>query len=140
MLNKCSEQDRRYFSKYPAILARLFCSCRRARALRRKMLAPVRGDIGACAEPDVVETAHVFEEPDQALAAAGAADQAVVQADGKEFRRTAFALAIEHVEGIAHVGEEVVAGGKAAVLVEAIVVGFVGVGDDEMRPAGNLQP
>jgi hypothetical protein len=35
------------------------------------------GDIGAGAEPDVVEAAHVFEEFDQPLAAAGAADEAV---------------------------------------------------------------
>ncbi len=47
---------------------------------------------------------------------------------------------IEHVEGVAHIGEEVVGGGKAAVLVEAIVIGFVGIWNDEMRPAADVQP
>jgi len=36
-------------------------------------------------------------------------NQAVVQTDGQELGRAPYALAIEHVEGIAHVGEEVFA-------------------------------
>src|ERR1700722_3436906 len=103
---------------------------------RRKFLAPMLRDVGAGAEPDFVETAHIGEELDQALATAGPADQPVMQADRQELRRAALALAIEHVEGVAHVSEKIIAGGKAGVVVEAVVVDFVRLGKDELGPAG----
>ena len=89
----------------------------------------------AGAKPDVVETPHVFEQPDQALATARPADQSVMQADRKQLWRTALALAIENIECIAHVGEKIFAGGEAAVFVEAVVVRLVRIRDDQMRPA-----
>ena len=98
------------------------------------------GDIDAAAEPDAVEPAHVLQEPDQPHGAAWPADQSIVQADGQELRRSLLALVVEQVEGVAHVGEEVVGGGEAAVLVEAVVVGFVGVRNHEVRTARHLDP
>src|SRR5580704_2990662 len=70
----------------------LFRSClRRAHgcgaAGRRKFPAPMLRDVGAGAEPYFVETAHIGDQLDQALATAGPADQPVVQADRQELRR-----------------------------------------------------
>src|SRR5580693_8116085 len=65
---------------------------------RRELAAPMLRYIGPGAKPHLVATAHVFEQLDQALAAAGPADQPVVQSDGQKLRRAALAFPMEHVE------------------------------------------
>jgi hypothetical protein len=50
------------------------------------------------------------------------------------------ALSIEEVEGIPHVPIKIIGVCEAMVLVAAVVVGFVGVRNNEMRLAGNLDP
>src|ERR1700722_17086705 len=74
---------------------------------RRKFLAPMLRDVGAGAKPDFVETAHIGDQLDQALATAGPADQPVVQADRQEFWRAALAFAVEHVERVAQVVKKI---------------------------------
>ena len=83
------------------------------------------GDINAAAEPYPIETAHMFEQLDQSAATSGPADETVMQADREQFRGTVAALAVEKVEGIAHVCEKIVAGRKAAVFIKTIVICFV---------------
>jgi hypothetical protein len=48
-----------------------------------------------------------------------------VQADGKNLWRAALALAIEHIEGVAHIDEKIIRRGKTAVLIEAVVIGLI---------------
>ena len=59
---------------------------------RRKFLAPMLRDIGAGAKPDLVEAAHIVEELDQAPAAAGPADEPVMQADREQLWRAVVRL------------------------------------------------
>src|SRR5262249_60148278 len=92
---------------------------------RRKPAAPMFGDVDAAAEPDPVEAAHMFEQLDQSAASSRPADEAIVQADREQLRRPLAALAVEQIEGVAHVGEKIVRGREAAVFIEAIVIGFV---------------
>src|SRR4051812_7974847 len=71
-----------------------------ASRLRRKMAAPMLRDVDAAAEPDVLMARHVREQLDQAAGAAGAADQAVVQADRQQLRRSRNAFRVKQVEGV----------------------------------------
>ena len=63
---------------------------------------------------------------------AGLAEQAAVHAD-RHHLRPVVALGVEHVEGVAQVGEEVIAGVEALRRREAHVVGVERVGHDEVR-------
>jgi hypothetical protein len=67
-------------------------------------------DIDAAAKPYTFDAAHVFEQLDQTGAASGSSDQSVMQPDGEKFRRSLRALAMEEIEGIPHIGEEIIAG------------------------------
>src|ERR1051325_7271742 len=95
-----------------------------------KLAAPMVGDIDAAAEPYPIEAAHMFEQLDQSAAASRPADETVMQADREQLRRTVAALAVEKIERVAHVGEKIVAGGKAAVFIETIIVFFVQARND----------
>src|SRR5579862_192091 len=117
-----------------------FCCAVALAAGDRKLLAPMMRNIRPSAKPDAVEAAHIFEQLDQAFAAAGPADQPVMQAEGEKLWRAALALLIEHVERIAHVDEEIVGGGKAAVFIEPIVIRLIGIRNDEMRLFLDRQP
>ena len=66
---------------------------RQARRRYRPSLADAFS--GAGGEPDTLEAAHIVEQLEQPLAAAGAADQTVMQADGEKLGRAALALAIQ---------------------------------------------
>src|SRR4029078_6168435 len=113
---------------------------RNSRYLGRKMLEPVVCNIDATAERDAFDGAHVLEQPDQPGTSSRPADQPVVQADGEELGRALLAFAVENVEGVAHIGEKLLPGRKPAVLVEAIVVGFIRIGNDEVGFALNVEP
>src|SRR3982074_760280 len=108
--------------------------------LCRKVLEPMLCNIDATAKPDAFEAAHVLEQPDQPSASSRPSDQPVMQTDGEKLRRAFLAFAVENVERVAHVGEKLLPGREAAVLVEAIVVGFIGIGDDQVGFALNIEP
>jgi len=101
-------------------------------------LAPVFGDILPRAEPDPVVPAHVIEKFDEPDGACRPADQAVMQSDAHDFRPVE-AFLVEHVEAVDHVACEIL-GGAEAVVVVAVVVRFIGVGDHEVWRAGRLDP
>src|SRR6202047_2075291 len=90
-----------------------------------KLTAPMFGDINAATEPYPIEAAHMFEQLDQSAASSGPADETIMQADREQFRGTVAALAVEKIEGIAHVCEKIVTGRKAAVFIETIVIRFI---------------
>src|ERR1700760_884833 len=100
--------------------------------LWRKMCLPMLSDVDAAAEPDVAGACHMFQQLDQSAGAAWAADQPVMQADRQQLWRSGAALGKEEVEGVAHIVEELLAGREAGVFVEAVVVGFIRIRDDEV--------
>jgi hypothetical protein len=102
-------------------------------------LLPVPRDVDTAAEPDPLDAPHIVEEFYQARGTRRATDQAVVQADGHQ-RGVVGALSIEEVEGITHVPIKIIGVCEAMALVATVVVGFVGVGNNEMRLAGDLDP
>ena len=105
----------------------------------RVYLPPVLGNVNAAAEPHPIVAAHMVEEFYQASGACWTADQAVVQANGHE-PGVLRALFVEQVKGIPHILEEVVCLGKTMTLITAIVVGLVGVGNDQMGLSSHLDP
>src|SRR5215831_18952970 len=102
-------------------------------------LLPVPRDVDTAAEPDPLDAPHIIEELYQARSTRRATDQAVVQADGHQ-RGVLGALFIEEVEGIPHVPIKIIGMCEAMALVTAVVVGFVGVGNNQMRLTGDLDP
>ena len=104
------------------------------------MLHPVFGDVDAARDPDLVVAFHVIDEALQRRGTAGTADQTAVEADIEHFRAAGLALGVEHVEGVAQIGEELVAGVEALRGGEAHVVAVERVGDDELVPAVHLDP
>ena len=88
-------------------------------------------------DPDPVDACDVVEKTRERGGAAGPAGQPAVQADRHHLRR-ALAFGVEHVEAVAQIGEEVVAGGEALRVDEAHVVGVERVGNDQVRPFGPL--
>ena len=98
---------------------------------------PVARDVDAAANPYPIVIEHIIEESRQPLRAPGPPDQAIMQRK-RHHPRLALALAIKHVEGILHVGEEVLRGRKSHIAVEPVVVALVGIGDDEVRAAADV--
>jgi hypothetical protein len=88
-------------------------------------------DVDAARDPDAGMARHMVEQALQADRATGMADDAIVQADRQQLRlRPTFF--VQHVEGVAAVGEEIVGGGEAAAA-EFHVVGRQRVGHHEVR-------
>ena len=102
-------------------------------------LLPVPHDVDTAAEPDPLDAPHIVEEFYQARGTRRATDQAVMQADGHQLGVLG-ALFIEEVEGIPHVPIKIIGVCEAMALVATVVVGFVGVGNNEMRLASDLDP
>ena len=101
-------------------------------------LLPVPCDVDTAAEPDPLGAPHIIEEFYQARGARRATDQTVVQADGHQPGMLG-ALSIKEVEGIPHVPIKIVGVCKAMALIAAVVVGFVGIGNNQMRLAGDVK-
>src|SRR5262245_13537456 len=101
---------------------------------------PVLGDVDAAAKPDLFDAAHVLKQSDQASAPSRPADEAVMQSNRQKLGRAFLTLTIEQVERVTHVFEKILSGREAAVLVEAVVVCFVRIRDDEMGLVLDLQP
>ena len=47
---------------------------------------------------------------------------------------------MEQVEGVAHIGEEILRGRKTGIFVEAVVIGFIGIRNDQMRSRRGRDP
>ena len=97
---------------------------------------PVPGDVDAPADPHALVSADIVEKPLQRGDAARPAAQPGMQADGQHLRRVEsrrIAFAIQRVEGVLQVVEELRAGIKALRCGEAHVVAVEGIGNDEVR-------
>jgi hypothetical protein len=89
------------------------------------------GNIDSATKPDAVEATHVLEQLDQSATTSGSADKTIMESDREQFRRPFAALAVKKVKCIPHVLKEVIARRKPAVFVEAVIVRFIGVGDNK---------
>src|SRR5260370_17869507 len=98
------------------------------------------GDVDAAAEPYVLKTPHVIENPDQPGATPRPSDQPVMQADGPQLPRAFLAPAPENPEGVAHVAEKGVAGHETAASVEAAVARPLGIWLSQSPPAAHRHP
>src|ERR1700722_20326953 len=81
----------------------------------------------------------MFQQSNQSADAAWPADQTVMQPD-REQLWGGRAFAIQHVECVTHVDEKLFGCCKARVLVEPVVIGLVGIRNDQVRSAGNEKP
>src|SRR5690606_27960173 len=95
--------------------------------------APVGGDLAAGRQPDAIVALHVVDEALESRGATGTAYEAAVQANSHHARPAGLAFAIERVEAVLQVGEELVAVGEPGGDGEAHVVGLERVGDDQLR-------
>src|SRR5947199_13117 len=93
----------------------------------------------AAGDPGVAVALNVIEEASERGEAAGPAGEPHVEADRHHLRRGR-ALRVEHVEGVAQVREEVVAGVEALRHAELHVVVVERVGNDEVWLAGHDDP
>ena len=89
------------------------------------LLHPVSSDIDAARDPDFVMCEGVVEETLKARSTSRAAGNAIVQGQRQHFGLASLPFAVEHVESVPQVREEVVRGGEAAVLVVTVVVGLL---------------
>ena len=105
-----------------------------------KFVVPVVRNVDTAAKPNPLEAAHVLEQPDETRAASRSADEPIMQPYGEELGRAVRALAIKHIERISHVGEKMLAGREAAIFVEAVVVCFVRVGNNQVMSIVDTQP
>src|SRR4051794_31946737 len=88
-----------------------FIMCRGS--LRRVVGDPVPDDVDPARDPDALVARHVVEEALQRGEPGGTADDAAVQPHRQHLRRAVQALAVEDVERVAQVREELVAGAEA---------------------------
>jgi hypothetical protein len=88
---------------------------------RRMVRNPVTRDIDAATEPHAVVLEYMIKELLQPWCTAGAADKPVVQRE-RHHPRLALPFAVKHVEGVLHVGEEVLRRCEGHIAVEPIVV------------------
>jgi hypothetical protein len=100
---------------------------------------PMMRNVDTTAEPDPIETAHIVQKVDEPYGTGRAADQPIVEADGQQLGMFG-TLLIEQIKGIAPITKHIIGMGKAVALVAPIVIRLVGIGNDEMRPRGDLHP
>src|SRR5580704_913114 len=101
---------------------------------------PVAGDVSARAQPDPLVPLQVCNETRQRTDASGATDDATVQANAHHARQSGGTLSIEPIEGVATVGEELLAGAEIPATLQTAIVVVEAVGNDQMAPAGDLRP
>src|SRR5579872_5034429 len=104
------------------------------------MSVPMLGDRRAAAQPHTLVTLHVLEQAGERADSPGPADDPPVQAHGHHARPALQARTIEPVEGVAAVGEELLAGAEIAAALQAAVIVVEAMGDDEVPLAGDLHP
>ncbi len=83
--------------------------------------------------------ADVLQEPQNCADTRGPANQAVMQPDRHELGGSR-AFLVQHLERVAQIDEELFGRGETGVLVEAVVVGFVGIRNDQMSAATDIEP
>ena len=86
----------------------------------------------AITKPDFLVTLNVIQQPCQGTDAARPPNDTVMQADGHHPRPSLTARAIEPVEGIATILEEILAGAEVAAALQAAVVVVEAVRNDQM--------
>ena len=96
---------------------------------------PVSGDLLPRAQPDLVMRLHVIQEALQRPESSGPAYQSAVEANIQKLGLR-FTLGIQHIKGVAKVGEELVAAVEALCSGEAHVVAVQRVGDDQVMARG----
>src|SRR6266403_6168365 len=102
--------------------------------------APMPGDRLSIAQPDTLMALDVIEQAHQCADPAGTSNDAPVQADGHHARPAFAAQSIQPVEGIAAIGEEIVAGCEVAAALQAAVVAVEGMRNHQMRPSADSNP
>jgi hypothetical protein len=108
---------------------------RRLHSAFRVMRYPVLCDSCPIAQPDAFVTLDVLEQPPQRADPAGAPDDPAVQTDAHHARTPFGSHAVEPVERIPAVGEEVVAGAEIAAALQAAVIGVKAIGDYKVSAA-----
>ena len=96
-------------------------------------------DLSPGADPHVVVLADVFEKANKTYGAARPPDQAVMEANAHK-PRTNSPLVVQQIEAVDHIPREVVRRAKSTVLIKAIVIGLVGIRDDQMLLVRCSQP
>src|SRR5437016_12467972 len=104
------------------------------------MRDPVLCDGRPVAEPHALVTLDVLEQPRQRSNPAGATDDPTVQADTHHARSPLLSHAIEPVEGIPAVCEELFPGAEMPGALQAAVVGVEAIGNDERSAALGYRP
>src|SRR5690606_31432579 len=107
---------------------------------RLVVFMPVTGDVDAPCDPYLVVALHVIEEAFQRGCTAWTSDKAAMQANGHHLRRAFRAFAVEHVERVFQIGEELVAGVETLRRCKAHVIGVQRIGYDQMRSVRSLHP
>src|ERR1700679_4098410 len=92
---------------------------------------------GAIAKPDAIVAANVVEDACQRLDAARATDDATMQADGHHTRLPVRAPAVQPVERVPAVDEEILRSGEVTAALQAAVIRIKGMRNHQMRPAGD---
>src|SRR5437588_12879517 len=100
------------------------------------MRYPVLCDGCPIAQPDAFVTLDVLEQPRQRADPAGAPDDPAMQTDAHHARAPFGSHAVEPVERIPAVGEEVVAGAEIAAAGQAAAIRVTAVGGSEVPAPG----
>src|ERR671924_1187761 len=99
------------------------------------MRYPVLCDGCAIAQPDAFGTLDVLKQPRQRSDPPRATDDPTVKADTHHARSPFFSHAVEPVERIPAVPEELLAGAEIAPALQAAVIGVEAIGDYKVPPA-----
>src|SRR5262249_53990837 len=112
----------------------------RAQSALRVKRPPVLGDRGPVAEPHALVPLDMLEQARQRSNPAGATDDAAVKANAHHAWSAFDSQAIEPVERITAVAEELLAGAEIAAALQAAVVVVEAIGDHQVSLARNLRP
>src|SRR5271156_3615972 len=94
----------------------------------------------ASAQPNGVMPLDVVEGARQGPDSSRAADDPAVQTDRHHARLAFRTLAIQPVECVAAIDEEILAGAEVAATLQAAVIGVEAVGNDQMRTSADPCP
>jgi hypothetical protein len=107
---------------------------------RRVMRDPVLCNRRAITQPDGVVSPNVVECACQGSDASRAPDDPAMQTDRHHARLTFRTLAIQRVECISAIDEEILTDAEVTAALQAAVIGVEAVGNHEMRTARDLRP
>src|ERR1700730_1534091 len=104
------------------------------------MRDPVLCNSRAIAQPYGIVPLNMLQQAQQCSNPARASNDPSMQADRHHARTTVASDAVQPVEGIPAVSEEVFARAEVAAALQAAVIGVKAMRDDEMRSAGDACP